>query len=1358
MAHNKLSVLDHRIGMFNKLIVLDASYNEIESIDDAMGIMTHLATLNLSHNRLSDLPATCRTLKGLTNLDLSYNKCVVVPPVIGQLMHLTNLNVSHNQVNELNSKIFALSRSLKTLYLEHNEIPSVPTTLFNHTHLTEVNCSNNALAEVASGFSELILLKNLYLSHNRIVHVADSLNQMSVLDMLDLTDNHIEELPEDLSGMVGLRKLWLVHNRNREVPKALVGIPNLLHWNMSWNHIPLTKGLDLIGLKGKKKRAAIAASEAKAMSEQKSRQLMTFYIDDMGSQMTEMKTVQSMIECLEFRFTDLSKHRELTLEEEALREQDEVERAALPPGKQPKKKSRNQRQIAEEERQKRALVLHEEKAKLIIDWHGRLKLFFEKYNMNALDQITGGQHNLRNVRRNQLVQAFDDAYNEAVEPSSGAAAQEEFDGIQLFNNKRSMSATDYRDGPRTFSAKDVSVPVIVTRTKTTKILETLEHRVANDSYTPEVNAFFRNPGFDEHTALLEDALGAQEESEELLETLKQMHISTRYMLIMNTCEKLCHDLMSIAATNSKAANCEVDRSIVRDLKGIMRENEKAEAVYEAEQAELRRKQAAVAAEAESAEAEKKKGGFGGMFGRSSRQNKVKLGSADDGDAPSDMRGPSTGVPRGAGRERSESSSSLASEISRPRARTESGGGIVGDSFDPKPSSHQPDEASTSLPRGEGVGSEMREPKKGRGLRISFGITDSLKRAPKGTESGPVAAAQAAAQATPAARPSSSNKLKPPKESVLDAALAHVFDAYGDHSNLSINRYKYSHFSELPCMLSHHQLSDPPVRGKPTPPVVEAKLFKFTFEIYMNYSSILLKQVDMYTSIIREVEKVFKIKTVIPLAQRKHDDLEDFAIDEYEAMKIAMDRKDNSMGANIRARKEAKQKQKDMLVKKAREMDKASRGVSDEEQVEKPKAVRVFDKEEDAEPEPEPLDYSKVIETPERAKEVISYLNQQRYRAVLYGWYVTEHLNQLLRQQGWDGTCVSYTNVRGVSCVDHAAVDGKPHAIRVSLLRGHYLQHMGLFDSAVLEYDRARSLAAHMHTPFIEQIKCLMSVGNYVQAEKIHHVLLLRSVPLSALKKGTTSVTDMKVKDLFPISRELAFMKLILDAALKLVKKAGVGTCLQERVYDTAEDGLMNVAQSCCFEVRNARRYTADDAAISYAPLPKVTHQRLVLDTKAEVDFFVKESQARESINERIAKTLAKVNKACEMNHLAIHPPPKPVVVEEVLLDAKGRPYPPTPQHARTLVEKKDRERQVAANSEARRAHTPGGGRGGRGRSSRAARAAATATAAAAAVAAGRGGGGGGTDANITGRGGTDANITGRGGRGSGRGGRGRGGR
>jgi hypothetical protein len=269
----------------------------------------------------------------------------------------------------------------------------------------------------------------------------------------------------------------------------------------------------------------------------------------------------------------------------------------------------------------------------------------------------------------------------------------------------------------------------------------------------------------------------------------------------------------------------------------------------------------------------------------------------------------------------------------------------------------------------------------------------------------------------------------------------------------------------------------------------------------------------------------------------------------------------------------------------------------------------------------------------------------------------------------------------------------------------------------------------------------------VQAEKLHHVLLLREVPLSALKKGVTSVTDMPVKDLFPVSRELAFMKLILDAALKLVKTAGIGTSQQVRVYKTEANGLMNMSKSCCFEVSNARRYTADDGAISYRPLPKVVYKKLVLDTKAEVDFFVKEQQSREAINERIAKTFAKVEKACEQNYLAVHPPPKPVIVEEVVLDAKGRPSPPNPQHARTLVEAKERERQVAANAEARRSNQPGGGRGGRGRSSRAAKAAATATANAAALAAGRTPAAGGADPHA-----------GRGGRGGGRGRGGRGGR
>jgi len=176
--------------------------------------------------------------------------------------------------------------------------------------------------------------------------------------------------------------------------------------------------------------------------------------------------------------------------------------------------------------------------------------------------------------------------------------------------------------------------------------------------------------------------------------------------------------------------------------------------------------------------------------------------------------------------------------------------------------------------------------------------------------------------------------------------------------------------------------------------------------------------------------------------------------------------------------------------------------------------------------------------------------------------------------------------------------------------------------------------------------------------------------------------------------------MIIKVSLGHLHRGGFDTAEHRRVYKLETNGVLSMYTGSTPDVNNPRRYTEDDAIISYNKVFKKVSNKLNIDVVAELKFSVEEKEARRDMSARIEKVMNKVKRTTELNELAINPPP-PIVVEEVIeevkiqLDSKGRPFPPGPAVAKKILDDAEAA-AVRATAIAEKALN-NAGRGGRGR-------------------------------------------------------------
>ena len=123
LANNKIQYLDAHISGCLSLGNLNASENNLESIPEEFGALTHLKTLAISDNKLKFLPQGLFKLCNLTSLDVSGNLIKSMAPELSELT------------------------CLQTLYLSDNQFTVLPIQLCDMKHITCLDVANNPVED-----------------------------------------------------------------------------------------------------------------------------------------------------------------------------------------------------------------------------------------------------------------------------------------------------------------------------------------------------------------------------------------------------------------------------------------------------------------------------------------------------------------------------------------------------------------------------------------------------------------------------------------------------------------------------------------------------------------------------------------------------------------------------------------------------------------------------------------------------------------------------------------------------------------------------------------------------------------------------------------------------------------------------------------------------------------------------------------------------------------------------------------------------------------------------------------------------------------------------------------------------------
>jgi hypothetical protein len=89
---------------------LDASFNQIDSLDLSSGGFASLQVFDMDHNLLRSLPESIGGLKQLHSASFASNTLTAIPATVSMLSNLTTMNLDSNQLTTLPNSIIGLSK------------------------------------------------------------------------------------------------------------------------------------------------------------------------------------------------------------------------------------------------------------------------------------------------------------------------------------------------------------------------------------------------------------------------------------------------------------------------------------------------------------------------------------------------------------------------------------------------------------------------------------------------------------------------------------------------------------------------------------------------------------------------------------------------------------------------------------------------------------------------------------------------------------------------------------------------------------------------------------------------------------------------------------------------------------------------------------------------------------------------------------------------------------------------------------------------------------------------------------------------------------------------------------------------
>ncbi|KAI9496377.1 hypothetical protein BDB00DRAFT_750852, partial [Zychaea mexicana] len=122
-SHNQIRTLPNELGNLTHLRVLNLSYNRIVALPNSIHRLNRLRAVNVSHNQLHTLPASMCTLDDLCVLIVNNNSLVHLPYQLGRLKRLATFHIGDNPLLTSLPAEIADMPSIRKLMADHCGFP-----------------------------------------------------------------------------------------------------------------------------------------------------------------------------------------------------------------------------------------------------------------------------------------------------------------------------------------------------------------------------------------------------------------------------------------------------------------------------------------------------------------------------------------------------------------------------------------------------------------------------------------------------------------------------------------------------------------------------------------------------------------------------------------------------------------------------------------------------------------------------------------------------------------------------------------------------------------------------------------------------------------------------------------------------------------------------------------------------------------------------------------------------------------------------------------------------------------------------------------------------------------------------------
>jgi Leucine-rich repeat (LRR) protein len=218
--------LPEEIFEYPDVEVLSLRENQLHVLDERIGRLTKLYSLDLSYNQISTLPDSFAQLKALEYLFLGNNQFSVFPTILFQLPRLRQVSFFNNQL-EIIPEGIKQWKAIQVLDLGNNNLTTLPDSLAELQALECLNLILNQFSSCPAALCRLPQLRVLRLKSNQIATLPAAIGQLKNLQHLDLAFNPLQGLPAELAQLQQLKELIATSNQFFTFPEVLLELPQL---------------------------------------------------------------------------------------------------------------------------------------------------------------------------------------------------------------------------------------------------------------------------------------------------------------------------------------------------------------------------------------------------------------------------------------------------------------------------------------------------------------------------------------------------------------------------------------------------------------------------------------------------------------------------------------------------------------------------------------------------------------------------------------------------------------------------------------------------------------------------------------------------------------------------------------------------------------------------------------------------------------------------------------------------------------------------------------------------------------------------------------------------------------------------